>query len=213
MSAIDFTVDTVLGIRIGSTKYSNDSIIVAQSSNVRSLQTALRTTVQLSWFPETAADPVTLYNILQYRLQSAIEDGNFTKILNYQLLFLQSSSNNKSCLLNSSALVSGVTFSAVKFSVPVPSTFVPTSFPTRAPAAAYIMSNAEISVIVIGSFLGIVVLGLIIFACSRYFTLMYTRYHQKKYLREGLDIAFSSDDGKKNDIDLDKLEYIADVMQ
>jgi hypothetical protein len=69
-------------------------------------------------------------------------------------------------------------------------------------------------VIVIGAFLGVVVFGLVLLACSRYLTLMYTRYHQKKFLREGLEIAFSPDDSlRKDDLDLDKLEYIADVIQ
>ena len=68
--------------------------------------------------------------------------------------------------------------------------------------------------IVIGAFLGVVVLGLVLFACSKYITLMYTRYHQKKFLREGLEIAFSPNDSlRKDELDLDKLEYIADVIQ
>lgn len=212
MSAMDSTIDIVLRIKKGSTKYSNDSLSVARSSKVRSLESAVRTTVSLSWFPEVAADPVTLYNILQDRLQSAIDNGNFTKIFNSQLLLR--TSHSTPCLLNSSAVVSGVTFSTLKFSVPAPLTFIPTSLPTRAPATVFTMSTAELSVIVIGAFLGVVVVGLVLFACSRYLTLMYTRYHQKRFLREGLEIAFSSDDIlKKDDLDLDKLEYIADVIQ
>lgn len=115
--------------------------------------------------------------------------------------------------MNSSLVFSEFTFSSVKFAIPVPSTIPPTEEPSKAPSAVVPMSNAEMSVIIVGAFLGLVIFGLIAFAALKYFQLMYTRYHQKKYLREGVDIVFSSETAGKDDLNLDKLDYIADVMQ
>lgn len=219
--ALASSVDIILGLRQGSSTYLNGTIVylVVESVDTVVLASSVFTTFRLSTFPEQAADAPALYEELTSRLTAALYSGNFTAIYNSQLRkALVAASKDESVLAAiSTTSFSNVTFSPFAFVSPPSYSTVPTQAPsTSSEASAVSMSNAEMSVIIVGAFLGIVIIGLCIFSIGWYVRRLFNRYHQKKCMREGEDIScqgYGGDVSNRDDIDLDKLDYIADVMQ
>jgi len=219
VSAVDMTLSTPAG----STNYLSDSIVASAgggqsrhlvTSSQETIKSKLQTTFALSFFPQYVGNTNALYVYLSKRLQDAVSSGNFTKILRH--------------ISNQDKISSNIEYSScLNITVGTPLITKTESNPTNtatnsksSSSSGSTLSTAELSiavaVVVVGAFLIIMA----IYAVVRHYSKLSAKYKQAMEITAASldDVpysypAFSQEYFTQNDVDLDKLNYIADVAE
>ena len=207
-----------MGTPSGSTNYISDVILKHSSrrqvhvllSPFETLAVTLTTTVSFAYFPQYIGDPNGLYKKLSELLSRAIFSGNFTKVLRRM-----SKRDNNNVLIFSSS--SNVTLSLPAFSGSNPTTPVQINSNTK---HSGLLTDSELSVTVAIVIIGVLLLAMTAYAIIRHFMRASAKYKQAQEITAvSLDDlpynypAFSQEYFTQNDLDLDKLNYIADVSE
>lgn len=217
VSAVDMTLSTPAG----STKYLSDSIVASTGVQNRHLATSsqetikskLQTTFALSFFPQYAGNTNDLYVYLSKRLQDAVDSGNFTKILRHISSQDKISSNIEFSTCSNITVGTAVITNTV--TNPIDTTTNSESSSSNATLTTAELSIA-VAVVVVGAFLIIMA----VYAVVRHYSKLSSKYKQAMEITAAsLDDlpysypAFSQEYFTQNDVDLDKLNYIADVAE
>lgn len=197
-----------MGIPRGSTVYSSDSI--SPVASIRQLLTSpngmiyaeLKTSVSLGLFPALLGDVSVLYDLLSARLRRAVFSGNLTHTIRRLSMSMGSAATSNAMLVN-------VTVGAMQ---EVSANYQPPNTAPQPPSSNSV-SSSVLPVLVTVVVIGVLVLALVLYYLRRYLKKSSTKY------KNAMEITGSNADNLPHnaehylidEIDLDKLNYIADI--
>jgi hypothetical protein len=196
-----------MGIPRGSTHFISDSISPAslhrqltQRNGV--IYARLKTSVSLALFPELLGDVSVLYDLLTARLRHAVFSGNLT----HTIQRLSMSSGSAATLF---AVCTNLTIGAMQ---EIAANYNPSKNTPQSPSSNAV-STTVLPVLVTVVIVGTLVLALFVYYVRRYFKKSSIKYRNAKEITgSSLDIfPNNSEPYLIDDIDLDKLNYIADI--
>lgn len=213
-------IDVTIGAPAGSTQFLsaviNNNILPSFNEKTRLLVSVVEafkvtvlTQVYLASFPQYVNDPQDLYRIFANKISSAVKSGNFTKILRRMSVRDKSASTTF-------AVCSNVTVNSPAFTE---SSSGPANSNSGSNSGTT-LTGGELSIAIAVVVIGVVLLGIVVYAVARYFTRQSAKYKQAMEITAAsLDEVpysyptLSQEYFSQNDVDLDKLNYIADISE
>jgi len=206
--SISTSIDVAIGIPRGSTVYNTDSLLpysrrrqlVSGTSGV--IYAQLTTTISMGLFPELNNDVSVLYDLLFARLNRAVYTGNLTSTL--QRISKSTQSINTMFATCTNATIGSMQSVEANYNL--------NSSPKNENSK---VTTSQLPVMISIIILGALVFFLIVYSLIRYFHKLSSKYKQAMEITaQSLDdLSITGDRTREDfsDIDLDKLNYIADV--
>jgi hypothetical protein len=164
----------------------------------------LKTSVSLALFPALLGDVSVLYDLLSARLRRAVFSGNLTHTIRRLSISIGSAAT-------SNALLTNVTIGAMQ---EVSINYQPSNTAAKSSSSSAVDSSV-LPVMVSVAVIGVLVFALVLYYLRRYFKKSSAKYKNAMEITGlGADtLPHNAEHYHIDEIDLDKLNYIADVSE